>query len=463
MKSIKSLIVIMFAGSLLFSTNPVWAQDPDQDPEEKQEDPFDDDPFFQAPLQDFLQYEEYERRAREADSLITSKRRIDFPPRDISGPGAYPGPADLYPNIPLALRYNRVDGLFLGIRTRPLRWTPDRGRIMKMYGSIGYGFQSRDWQYSIGVERLFGYNQNVKFGLLYRNLLVTDDMWRTAPVENTLTAFFAGYDFLDYYHVEGIQPYMVVRTGPFFEHTLAFKSEDHASTERNTGYSLFGSRGNMRPNPAVDEGHIQRFMWTTGFHTGGFVWNDRFSLSGEVRAELGNLTWLDSDFTYNRYEAEIRTDYILDPSAVLRLRARGGSSTGVMPIQRNFALGGISTLRARSYKSLQGSDMLLINTELHLSSRHRQERPYVEGFNIDWSEFLVYVFLDAGWVNDPEEPNSVFMEGFNDFEIDNFKTDLGIGASLPVDRMNALRFELAWPTEDFANGPAFWVRFNPTF
>lgn len=456
---------IFFYKSILFFLFPLFiglpAMGQDKDPEEKEET-FEDDPFFQRPLQELLQQDEYEQRIRETDSLLVAKRRIDFPARDFAGPSAYPGPADLYPNIPLALRYNRVDGLFLGIRNHPLKWSPDRNRIMKMYGSIGYGFRSRDWQYSIGVERLFGFNQNVKFGFLYRNMLISDDMWRTAPTENTLSAFFTGYDFLDYYKVDGIQPYMVARTGSFLEHTLAFKSEDHFSANRNTRFVLFGTRSNMRLNPDIDEGHMQRLVWTTSFHSGGFIIDERLSLAGEIRAELGDLNWLDSDFAFNRYEGELRSNFIIDPSAVLRTRIRAGSSTGILPIQRTFALGGIGTLRGRPYKALQGSDMLLLNTELHLSNRHRESRPQTDGFAIDWSEFLAYLFFDAGWVND-QQVNDTFLEGFEQFSFGDFKTDIGAGMSLPLSRMNALRFELAWPTDDITGGPAFWIRFNPTF
>lgn len=461
MKTTATSILAIIFGLLLFFVETGVAQNGDDDQDKQNDETFDDDPFFQRPLEELLRQEEYERMVRETDSLLVSKRRIDFPERDMGGPSEYPGISDLYPTLPLAIRYNRVDGLFMGIRTKPMEWDRGDRHLMKMYGSLGYGFRSNYWQYSIGVERFFGFNQNVKLGILYRNMLATEDMWRTAPIENSLSAFFAGYDFLDYYETEGVQPYAVFRTGSFFEHTLAFKAEDHRSIERNTRYSLFGQ--NRHLNPMVTEGHLQAFKWSTGFHSGGFVLGGRVALSGDIQAEIADLGWLNSDFGFNRYEMELRSDFQIDPSAILRTRFRGGTSVGELPFQRQFALGGIGTLRGRSHKEFIGSDMLLLNAELHLGDHIRRTEPRTEGFNVDWGEFLAYLIFDVGWVNQFEFEQENFLDGFNNFDSGDIKTDIGIGMSLPLSRVNALRFELAWPTDDFEAGPALWIRFNPTF
>ena len=456
-EAIVTRVLLLFVLAV-FAVQPVIAQngDREQDPEEQETDD-----FFDRPLEDLLKQEEYERMIRETDSLLTTRRRIDFPPRDIAGPSAYPGVSDVYPRLPLVFRHNRVDGVFIGLRTQPMQWQPQSARIMKIYGSLGYGFRSRNWQYSIGAERLFGFGQNFKMGVIYRNILHTEDMWRTAPIENTLSSLFMGYDFLEYYEVEGVKPYAIFRTGPYLEHTFSFFSEEHRSAENNTRFAFFGK--NRHINPQIAEGQLQSFKWNTNFHTGGFVLSDRIAVSGDIQAETGDAGWLDSDFRFNRYELEVKSDFLIDPSAILRFRVRGGTSVGTLPPQREFALGGIGTMRGRAYKRFRGSDMLLINSELHLGDHVRSTRPYTDGFEVDWSEFLAYLIFDAGWVNQQFQEQEVFMEGFNDFSVSDFKTDIGIGMSLPLSRMSALRFELAWPTDNFEAGPAFWVRFNPTF
>ena len=59
------------------------------------------------------------------------------------------GESAQYRPIP-ALRYNRVEGLVLGVRRLPLEWGDyDRGRI---YGQAGYAFSLEDWRYEVGIE-----------------------------------------------------------------------------------------------------------------------------------------------------------------------------------------------------------------------------------------------------------------------------------------------------------------------
>ncbi|NIT55067.1 MAG: hypothetical protein GWN00_02110, partial [Aliifodinibius sp.] len=47
----------------------------------------------------------------------------------------------------------------------------------------------------------------------------------------------------------------------------------------------------------------------------------------------------------------------------IRLRMMAGTSEGALPLQKNFELGGISTLRAFNYKAFSGNRMFLTNVE----------------------------------------------------------------------------------------------------
>ncbi|HAC15131.1 MAG TPA: hypothetical protein DCE78_04200, partial [Bacteroidetes bacterium] len=50
------------------------------------------------------------------------------------------------------------------------------------------------------------------------------------------------------------------------------------------------------------------------------------------------------------------------------------------------------------------------------------------------------------------------MDGFEDFSLKDFKTDVGFGVNL-----SAMRFEAAWNSNDLTTTPVIWLRFNPTF
>lgn len=459
------LLILLFVASPAFT----MAQDngdSESEPKDEQNgvDTF-NDPFFTKPLGDFLEDNTLKGQVRRVDSVVTQRRRIDINPADFTGRAGYPGANDLYPGMAYMeyengiFRYNRVDGLFLGGNIEPLRW--HRGnKVGKLYGSLGYGFASKNWQYGLGYERIFGIRESFKIGGGYHSMTFSDDMWRVGKTENTLYGLFAGFDFMDYHHRHGLNIYAVGKTTQFIEHTLRFRSEEYESQELNTRYSFFGKRSTFRENPMINDGYMQSLEWTTGFQTGGLILNNRLIFEGDIRAELGSLDFLDSDFDFNRYEAEIRTIYQIDPANMINWRLRGGTSTGVLPIQREFALGGIGTMRGRDFKSMTGSQMIVSNLELHLSS-YRYSGDLSD--RVNWSRYLVYIFLDSGWVNEnPADPSDPF-EGFSQFSVSELKHDVGIGFSISESRASILRFELAWPTEDLRRSPNFIVRFNPTF
>lgn len=442
-----------------------------------------DAPFFTRPITDFLEENTFSGQVRRTDSLITQRRRIDLSPHDFTGRSSFPGANDLYPSLANSyeeafnVRYNRVDGFFLGLSSQPLFWNPG-SQIGKFYGSLGYAFGAEDWQYSIGYERILGMRNAFKIGAGYHRMTFSDDLWRIGLSENTLFSLFAGYDYLDYHLRQGFNAYAVFRTTQYIEHTLRFRTEEYESQDVATRYSFFGSRSNVRDNPAITDGYMQSLEWTTGFQTGGLILNNRLIFEGDVRLELGDLDFLDSDFSFTRYETEIRTIFRFDPANMLQWRVRAGTSTaqtpvvstdpltgqvlieGGLPEQKKFALGGIGSMRGRSFKSMTGSQMILSNLELHFSN-YRRTNELTD--KIDWYQYKLYLFLDSGWVNknaaDPSDP----FAGFDQFSISDLKHDIGFGISFSESRFSVLRFELAWPLEDLKASPNLIVRFNPTF
>ena len=350
-----------------------------------------------------------------------------------------------YRNIP-SIRYNRVEGLFLGLSRAPLDWSSwDRGRI---YGQGGYAFALNEWQYRIGAETRLGSrrsspNFDLKIGGSHQRNTDTDDLWKASWGENTAAAFFFRHDFFNYFQTEGWTAYSVARLTRYVQLSAAFRDEDYRSLERNTNWSIFGD-GNFRPNPGINEGQMRSFVFAL---EGGSIrdLSDRPSGAAfRLEAEIGQ--GLGGDFDFSRYLGDVRTYARLGREAGLSLRFRGGFSEGTVPVQKAFTLGGIGTVRGYEQNQFIGTRMALGNAELSLYD------PDIADWLLD--DITIYGSFDAGWTN--------LNAGTNSIQMDDLFTSAGFGVALD-DR--SVRIEVSWPLRDLGTGhePSVWLRINPTF
>ena len=345
-----------------------------------------------------------------------------------------------------AVRYNRVEGLFLGASRAPLSWSSDeRGRI---YGQGGYAFGMDEWQYRLGLETRMGSRQtnpnvDLKIGGSYQRSIDTDDLWKAAWGENTAAAFFFRNDFYDYYRTEGWTGYAVARLTRFAQLSAAYRSEEYLSLGRATRWSLFGD-GSFRPNPAIDEGQMNSVVLTLD---GGSIRDlaDRprgvaFRLEAEIGQGLGG------DFDFARYLGDVRAYARMSQDAGLSVRLRGGFGDGTLPLQRTFTLGGIGSVRGYDQNQFAGTRMALANIELALYD------PDIA----DWllNNVTVLGLFDAGWTNG--------QAGMNAFAMDDVVSSAGFGLAFDE---RQVRIEFSWPLRDLGSGrdPSIWLRINPTF
>lgn len=356
------------------------------------------------------------------------------------------GETALYRPIP-AIRYNRVEGLVLGIGRTPMSWDDYyRGRI---YGQLAYGFALEDWRYELGVETRLDNNRRrneeyaIKVGASYRHNTTTDDLWKTSWTENSLAAFFFENDFFDYYEAEGWTIYAVQRITPFVQVSAGYRSEEHRSLNTNTHWSLFDG-GGFAANPFINEGQVQTFSVAV---EGGHVKNlHDLPRGGAFRfvAEIGD--GVGGDFSYNRYIADGRLYIPMSRESSLALRVRGGKVEGdLVPFQKQFTLGGIGSMRGYHQNIFSGTEMLLGNAEYIIDD--------LSMFDDLIDDFQIIGFFDAGWTNGFEA---------EDFDFDDIYSSAGVGLGF-ADR--AVRLEMAWPLRDAGDGlsPSLWLRLTPTF
>jgi hypothetical protein len=348
--------------------------------------------------------------------------------------------AALYRPIP-AIRYNRVEGLVLGLVRQPLSFDDyARGRI---FGQVGYAFALDAWRYEVGAEsRLRGGDFALKTGVSYRRNTVSEDVWKSSWAENSLAAFLFKSDFFDYYEVRGWSAYAVQQITSLVQLSAGFRGETYHSLDRNANWALFGGSG-FRANPLVDEGLMHSFVFAG---EGGRVRGFDHLPSGaafRIEAELGE--GLGGDFSFNRLLADGRVYLPATSHSSLSMRLRGGVASDGAPIQKYFTMGGIGTVRGYPINAFGGTRMLLGNVEYAVDD--------VSLFDELLNDLQVFGFADAGWVND---------RGTNHFRMDDLLTSVGVGIGFD-DRL--LRLELAFPLVDTGIGrsPTLWFRLNPTF
>lgn len=448
--------------------------------EEKEDEPFRNEPFFSKPVEELLKRPSGDTSISDKDARnyeyylnTLNEDGIDLSGALESGPYRSNPLYSVYPNLPM-IHYNRVDALFLGIRRERMQWYNSDNFLgipnINPHGLIGYSFGQDEWQYVLGLEKYFGRKNRVIIGGEYHSATTTDDYWRVGLIETSLTSFMGGYDFQDYYKQEGFGAYLLFRTKRLFEGGVAYNDDQYNSQQRQTDWALFGAGNRFRSNPPVDfingnavnSINLSSLTFSASFNPKRLVLSKYYTFSLNGQLEIGDSGISSSDYSFTKFLGEMINYYNFERGGLLKHRLRVGSISGNAPLFKQFQLGGIGTLRALPYKSLPfgiqllgGNQMILSNTEVHFGT------PSWEGGDwIDFDDIYISLFLDSGWIayeTQLEEASSPFS-GFSSFSFSELKHNGGIGIGT-----SSIRAELAWDLNNTGRAPVFWIRFNPTF
>jgi len=436
-----------------------------------EDDPFKRDPIFNKSLEELfgMEPEEEADEQSEDDSDHSSRviRRVSRNGIDLGG-GLEAGPYysnelyNQYPNLPM-IHFNRVNGLFFGLRAERMQWHRYGSFLdipqIQPHGFIGYGTASKEWEYAIGLEKKIGVNRRFMVGAEYYNATATEDYRRAGLTETSLTAFFAGYDFLDYYNQEGFGVYSAIRTERWIEAAFSYNESTFSTLEQNTDYTMFGKSSVYRPNPAIDHAaddiDLGIYSFSLSLNPRDILISNKFAISSIVVAELADNGSSDEMYRFNRYRGDIKLFYNFEPGSVLRWKISGGQITGNVPDFKRFYLGGIGTLRGSPYKIFPGNEMVTSNIEVQFGRPSSRAGEWFQDYHLH-----LLLFLDSGWTNQMHfaTADGVVFDETLDFSISDMQHDFGVGLGT-----GALRFELAWPLKTFDSTPVLWVRFNPTF
>lgn len=327
-------------------------------------------------------------------------------------------------------RYNRVEGLFLGLKLPINYWRQKTHYNLALYGHFGYGFSNKEIRYRLGLERWFFDDLRFTLGAQMYDLTESQDDWLIPGLENSLAALFLKEDFQDFYCREGYSVYAKQNFTSALQVSAEYRIDRFYDMTCNTQWALFGGHKQFKSNPGVDpirelksvaakveiDTRNSRRHPSQGWY---ILFEGQFAGPRLENQEI--LAATKDVINFDRYILDIRRYQPLGYGENLDIRLRGGSARGILPRQFQFDMGGLSSLRGYDYKFFQNKDrMVLANIEYRIHGRRTSFH------DIWWFEhFNLILFADAGLAWNSENKTS-YQEGFRDLTWSALKTDIGL-------------------------------------
>jgi len=356
--------------------------------------------------------------------------------------------------------FSPVDGAAPALRISTTIFDHDRFNHTFVSGYVSYKFSREDPGYSAGLERpIFG-GPRLFLGAEIHDVTASDDLWRLSLLEQTLVSVGFKNSFRDYYRRRGEQAFAVFRAGASNEFSAIARWDRHEPLPNSTDYSFFRDDATFRPNPLVLDQHVNALVFGYTYDSRRLsgtgqaatyqrhLKDDLFGTLQQRRAPGLRLEWtseiaghgMGGDAEFDRHIFNARGHLPMGPRTLLSGRGLFGFSNGTLPIERQFAIGGIGSVHGYSFKEVSGTGMALLNVEyrLDLTSSAGHER---DGLN-------VFGFYDAGRVTSriATDPHPGWLNGVG----------FGIGAA-------GVRVEFGFRADDIPSSRQILVRFSPTF
>jgi len=341
------------------------------------------------------------------------------------------------------IRFNRVEGLYLGAGTR----VEKRSGEHDIYGaqlSGGYALSAEEGRYSITA--FFAHiRSRSNIAVLSASVYKRMDTIGSKPMGldgNTITALFFKEDYLDYYDRDGIQIHLM-------EKYRSWTLTADATLEHNyalpvaTQKSLSGTDGEFRSNPSIDEGELRSLSFSLGF--------DRTEIPGvyprghkhELEFAIAGGDGLGGDFEFRKIDFKNSLFMRGLWSQLLAIHVDCGASADTLPEQNAFYLGGPGSLRGLPVNRLHGNHYWLLRCDHYLPY---QPLSWLRFHNPFFYALRPIVFGDAGSVWTSSNVWSAPREDTH--------TDLGIGIG---DTDNRFRIDCAWRVEEDYQKPLWTV------
>ncbi len=316
-------------------------------------------------------------------------------------------------------RYNRVEGFSLGTE---VTWPLGAGYTASGNARIGVA----DWQPNAEVRLARSNGRTTIQGAVFRRLSYTNDFGDPLSVGSSLATLLYGRDEGFYYRNAGAE---VTWTRPTSTGLIKWRAfgERHDAARKRWNFNVanaFSDNRFMPANIVAEEGQVAGGSgeWHASYGIDPSGWN----LVTDVRAEAAG-----GSFNYARGLADITVSRPLFGKFSFGQTASVGTATDSVPLQRQFYMGGLRTVRGQLAGTRIGNTYWLSRSEIGYGSSASKQT----------------AFLDLGWAGDrsnfttPGRPiagygfGSSFVEGL--FRVDvsrgiyprkGTRVDLSLGA-----------------------------------
>jgi outer membrane protein assembly factor BamA len=363
--------------------------------------------------------------------------------------------------------FSPVDGLSAGLGVSSTIFDHAHFNHTFLQAYVSYKFGRDAPGYSIGAERPFFGSPKLFLGAEVHDMTASDDQWRLSSFEQTFVSLAFKNTFRDYYRRRGGQVFGVVRMGDSNELSAIARSDRHEPLENATTYSFFRDDASYRPNLAVIDQRVNALVLAYTLDTRGLTGAGQAATYGRhvkdnlfgqgLRQRPGfRIDWtseiagrgLQGDADFDRHILNARGYVGLTSRTLLSVRGLFGFSHGTLPVERQFAIGGIGSVHGYRFKEAAGAGMALLNAE------YRFDLTTAGG---DREPANVFVFYDAGRVTSPvpdrldpftgvSAPGGGWLRG------------VGVGAGAA-----GLRVEFGFRADAIPRSRQILVRFSPTF
>ena len=307
------------------------------------------------------------------------------------------------------LRYNRVEALSIGARAAaPLPYVQ-----LEAIARLGIG----DLKPNAALRAVRETAHRTLELRGYHELKSVDDEQAALGFGNSLSALVLGRDDGEYYRATGASFGMAAPTTRRDWYDIVAYAERQRAVERNTHVALprLWTDSVFRENIVADDAQQIGALLHLRPWWGSDARSAQLGIDVLLQGETG-------DFEHGRGRVTLRTALPIGSKVRVGAEAAVGSSTGDVPLQRWFYLGGASTLRGYEGSTVAGTSMARGRLEL--------ARTYSFG--------NLAVFSDWGWAGDR-----------NDIRNADQRWSVGAGASLldgllRIDLGHGLRAPRGW-------------------
>ena len=351
--------------------------------------------------------------------------------------------SDYYFHAAPLIQFNRVTGWLLGAHLEagkrrqigPLwMWnipSSVRAYLPKLFGEVGYGVGNRDLNYRVGGDIIWGQPDISSLGISAQiHRATTAIAPELFPHYDSVSDAFQVLGFHNYYLSEGVETSVRWEPAmPTHSLKLTMRAESHESLQTTTDWQ-FGnwiSESEAEANPPITPGRMRSVTLEYDLNTRQ---NRNLGWHNTLLAEHSNPA-VGSDFDFTRFQLQLRYAASRGDD-LIRTRLVLGTATSVLPIQRQFIIGGRGTLSGYPLYAFAGDHVTLLNLE------YFYRLPIPNPYGWEWLNAMttfVVLFIDQGQVwNISDKP----------YRFDP-KTSVGIGLQLGQD--SPFRFDLSKPLE----------------